>query len=106
MNERLVRDVLFPLHERLKGKPTFPWLRELERTQWLPPAALREYQLQRMLALVSGPTPTRLTTGACWTNTGPGAGSYAVLRRCPANPLSHPRALKGRSTIFVLVPIW
>ena len=52
MNERLVRDVLFPLHERLKGKPTFPWLRELERTQWLPPAALREYQLQRMLALV------------------------------------------------------
>ena len=52
MNARLVRDVLYPLHERLKGKPTFSWLRELERTQWLPPAALRAYQLQRMLALV------------------------------------------------------
>ena len=52
MNARLVRDVLYPLHERLKGKPTFSWLKELERTQWLPPAALRAYQLQRMLALV------------------------------------------------------
>ena len=52
MNPRLVRDVLFPLHERLKGKPTFRWLKELERTQWLPPAALREYQFRRMVALV------------------------------------------------------
>jgi phenylacetate-CoA ligase len=52
MNARLVRDLLFPLHERLKRKPTLLWLKELERTQWLPPAALRAYQLQRMLALV------------------------------------------------------
>jgi phenylacetate-coenzyme A ligase PaaK-like adenylate-forming protein len=44
--------VLFPLHERLKGKPTFRWLPELERTQWLQPAALREYQFRRMHRLV------------------------------------------------------
>ncbi len=52
MNPALVRTILFPLHERMKGKPTFAWLKELERTQWLPPAALREYQLQRMRGLV------------------------------------------------------
>ena len=52
MNPRLVGRVLFPIHERLKGKPTFRWLPELERTQWLPPAALREYQFRRMHRLV------------------------------------------------------
>jgi phenylacetate-CoA ligase len=52
MNAGLVRTILFPLHERLKRKPTFTWLKELERTQWLPLVALREYQLQRMRALV------------------------------------------------------
>ena len=30
MNERLVSRYLFPLHERLKGKPTFRLLAELE----------------------------------------------------------------------------
>lgn len=52
MNPRLVQHVLFPLHERLKRKPTFRWLRELERTQWLSPAELRDYQFQRMRRLV------------------------------------------------------
>jgi phenylacetate-CoA ligase len=52
MNPRLVGRVLLPIHERLKGKPTFRWLPELERTQWLPPAALREYQFRRMHRLV------------------------------------------------------
>jgi phenylacetate-CoA ligase len=52
MNPRLVGRVLFPIHERLKRKPTFRWLPELERTQWLPPAALREYQFRRMRRLV------------------------------------------------------
>ena len=44
MNESLVRHVLFPLHERLKRKPTFRWLAELERTQWLSPEQLRQYE--------------------------------------------------------------
>ena len=53
MNSRLVGHVLLPLHEWLKGKPTFRWLKELDHTQWLPPAALREYQFQRMRRLVA-----------------------------------------------------
>lgn len=48
MHPLLVRRVLFPVHERLKRKPTFRWLRELERTQWLDPDSLREYQLCRL----------------------------------------------------------
>jgi phenylacetate-CoA ligase len=44
----LVGHLLYPLHERLKRKPTFPWLRELERTQWLDLNALREYQFRRL----------------------------------------------------------
>jgi phenylacetate-CoA ligase len=44
MDSKLVGHVLFPLHEWVKGKPTFPWLRRLEKSQWLPPAELRELQ--------------------------------------------------------------
>jgi phenylacetate-CoA ligase len=40
--------MIFPLHERLKGKTTHAKLAELERTQWLAPAALRELQLERL----------------------------------------------------------
>ena len=49
MNERLVSRYLFPLHERLKGKPTFRLLDELEASQWLPPRRLEEYRLRRLL---------------------------------------------------------
>jgi phenylacetate-CoA ligase len=48
MHPRLVRHVIFPLHERLKRKPTFRWLEELERTQWLNAGQLRDYQFTRM----------------------------------------------------------
>jgi phenylacetate-CoA ligase len=48
MNERLVSRYLFPLHERLKGKPTFRLLDELEASQWLPPRRLEEYRLRRL----------------------------------------------------------
>jgi phenylacetate-CoA ligase len=44
MYSKVVRHLLFPLHERVKGKPTFPWLRRLEKSQWMPPAQLRELQ--------------------------------------------------------------
>jgi phenylacetate-CoA ligase len=44
----LVRHFLYPLHERLKRKPTFRWLSELERTQWLDIDRLREYQFGRL----------------------------------------------------------
>lgn len=52
MNEALVRHVLFPMHERLKRKPTFRWLTELERTQWLSRERLAEYQFGRLRQLV------------------------------------------------------
>lgn len=48
MPRALVSQVLFPLHERLKGKPTYAYLRDLERTQWLSPGALRELQFRRL----------------------------------------------------------
>lgn len=48
MHPGLVGHLLYPLHERLKRKPTFHWLRELERTQWLDLNALREYQFRRL----------------------------------------------------------
>ena len=52
MNERLVRRVFYPLHERLKRKPTFQRLAELERSQWLSPELLGEYQFSRLRSLV------------------------------------------------------
>src|SRR5712692_8714350 len=52
MNEQLVRRVLYPLHERLKRKPTFRWLEELEHTQWLSAERLAEYQFTRLQRLL------------------------------------------------------
>ncbi len=53
MNARLVNRVIFPLHERLKGKPTHAALREAERTQWLSRDELRELQLRRLRELLA-----------------------------------------------------
>jgi phenylacetate-CoA ligase len=52
VNERLVRRVLYPLHEQLKRKPTFRRLEELEHTQWLSPERLAEYQFTRLQRLL------------------------------------------------------
>lgn len=48
MHPLLVNRIIFPLHERLKGKPTHARLREIERTQWLSPEELRNLQFQRL----------------------------------------------------------
>ena len=48
MHPSLVNRVIFPLHEWLKGKPTHARLKEIERTQWLDPEALRELQFRRL----------------------------------------------------------
>ncbi len=48
MHPWVVNRIIFPLHERLKGKRTHARLRELERTQWLAPEALRELQFRRV----------------------------------------------------------
>ncbi len=48
MHPALVNRIIFPLHERLKGKATHARLAELERSQWLGPDALRALQLERL----------------------------------------------------------
>jgi phenylacetate-CoA ligase len=50
MRALLANRVVFPLQERVKGKRTHAKLRELERSQWLSPAALREHQFRRLRA--------------------------------------------------------
>ncbi len=49
---RLAAGLLFPLHERLKGHHSVALRRELERSQWLSPAELRQLQLQRLRAFL------------------------------------------------------
>ena len=48
MHRAVVDRLLFPFQEWLKGKPTFSLLRELEKTQWLDAAALRELQFRAL----------------------------------------------------------
>lgn len=48
MHPAVVRRLVFPLQERMKGKATHAKLAELERTQWLTPEALRDLQLERL----------------------------------------------------------
>jgi phenylacetate-CoA ligase len=52
MHPALVSRVIYPLHERFKGKRTYARLRELERTQWLEPTELRDLQLRRLRRLL------------------------------------------------------
>lgn len=47
-----VAGVVFPLQERLKKHTTVEAWRELERTQWLPPAEIRAVQKRRYGALI------------------------------------------------------
>jgi phenylacetate-CoA ligase len=49
---RFASGVLFPLHELAKGHPTVAVRRELERTQWLSPGELAEYQRLRLAAFI------------------------------------------------------
>lgn len=45
---KFVSGLLFPLHERLKGHGSVAALRSMERSQWLPPAAMAQLQIQRL----------------------------------------------------------
>jgi phenylacetate-coenzyme A ligase PaaK-like adenylate-forming protein len=50
MHPLLVKTVVYPLHERFKGKGTFPWLRRLETSQWWTSSRLAAAQLDRLKA--------------------------------------------------------
>ena len=48
MHSLLVNKFWFPLQEAIKRKPTYAYLRELERSQWLSARELRQLQLERL----------------------------------------------------------
>lgn len=48
MHPYLVRNILFPLQERLKGKSTYARLGELEQSQWADPQALLQLQFRQL----------------------------------------------------------
>lgn len=54
LQRRLISQVLFPLHERLKGHDTVRIRRALERSQWWSPEGLHALQLERLRSLLAG----------------------------------------------------
>ncbi|WP_240905937.1 phenylacetate--CoA ligase family protein [Thiorhodococcus mannitoliphagus] len=50
---RIVSGILFPLHERLKHHDSARILPEMELSQWWPPQALQELQLERLRAFLT-----------------------------------------------------
>lgn len=52
MHKRIAGSVLYPLQERLLGRPTFSLWKSLEASQWLPRAALLERQRLKLNALL------------------------------------------------------
>lgn len=50
---KLVGRALFPLHERLLGRPTFGYLDELERTQWLGREDVERLQMRKLKVLLA-----------------------------------------------------
>ena len=53
MYSKMVRQVLFPLHEKMMHRPTFAYAGELEKTQWLSRDALEQHQLDKLKALLN-----------------------------------------------------
>ena len=48
----LARHLIYPLHERLMKRPTFPYLAELERNQWLSRSGMLRLQEEKLAALL------------------------------------------------------
>lgn len=60
LRQRLIAQILFPLHERIKGHDTVRMRQELEHSQWWSPEGLRALQMERLrglLAVVSARVP-------------------------------------------------
>jgi len=49
----LARYLVYPLHERLLKRPTFAYLAELERSQWLSPAGMAQLQEKKLAELLN-----------------------------------------------------
>ena len=48
----LARHLVYPLHERLMKRPTFPYLAELEQSQWLPRDGMVRLQEEKLAKLL------------------------------------------------------
>ena len=48
----LARRLVYPLHERLLKRPTFDYLRELDRSQWLSREDMEQLQEKKLTALL------------------------------------------------------
>jgi len=48
----LVRKLLFPLHESLLHRPTFPFLKDIEQSQWFNRNAVEELQARHLMQLL------------------------------------------------------
>ena len=100
MHSTLVNRVVFPLHERLKGKATHAKLAELERTQWLTPAALRSLQLERLRRHLEWAYREVPYYGRLLDDHGLPPAAHTVLRGLCAHPAidqGHPARAPGRS---------
>lgn len=53
MSPWLVRNILYPAHERLVGRPSLRYWRELERSQWLSADELRAVRQAKLRALLA-----------------------------------------------------
>lgn len=52
MHPKIVKNLLFPLHEKIMHRPTFSYAAELEKTQWLNPTEMEQLQLKKLKALL------------------------------------------------------
>ncbi len=52
MHEKLVKHIVFPLHEKLLGRKTFSCLRELEKLQWASPKELETLRFDKLRQLL------------------------------------------------------
>lgn len=52
MYQKLVKHLIFPLHEKIVGRKTFGYLAELEELQWASLSELRELQFKKLKALL------------------------------------------------------
>jgi len=52
MHPWIVKNVIFPLHEKILGRQTFAYLRRLEKEQWLTPSELDALKLEKLKALL------------------------------------------------------
>ena len=85
----LARRIVYPLQERAVGRPTFPYLRELDQSQWLSRAeleALQARKLNRLLLTALEHSPwhsLRIQQGGLERQVREGQSSLSDLARLP-----------------------